>query len=193
MTSSASPGAGSSARNCCSCSRARNRKLYLSFVNFAFFGDEGDTFGNVLAILCGLADAPQARRVVRALERAQVNAPYPVRVTCDPVPEDSFLWRPYMMRHKQNLPWQYHNGGIWPFVGGFWVAALAACGMRERAHDELVKVATANQLGNWAFSEWLHGQTFARSGMVGQSWNAAAFLIGMQALADDAALFAPKG
>ncbi len=174
-------------------SRARNRELYLSFVNFAFFGDEGDAFGNVLAILCGLADAPQARRIVGALERAQVNVRYPLRVTCDPVPEDSFLWRPYMMRHKQNLPWQYHNGGIWPFVGGFWVAALAACGMRELARDELAKVAAANQLGNWAFNEWLHGQTFARSGMTGQSWNAAAFLIGMQALADDAALFAAKG
>ena len=31
--------------------RARNRDLYLSFVNFASFGQEGDVFGNVLADL----------------------------------------------------------------------------------------------------------------------------------------------
>ncbi len=156
---------------------AHNRDLYLSFVNFAFFGDEGDAFGNILALLCGLADQRNAQRVLKALQRARLNDPYPVRVLCDPVPPDSFLWRPYMTRHRQNLPWQYHNGGIWPFVGGFWVIALAACGLRKQAGEDLARLAAANQLGNWAFNEWLHGLTFAPSGMAGQSWNAAAYLM----------------
>ncbi|RPI42303.1 MAG: glycoside hydrolase, partial [Betaproteobacteria bacterium] len=69
-------------------SQARNRDLYLSFVNFAFFGDEGDTFGNVLAILAGLADSAHAFRIVRALKAADVNSRYPVRAVCDPVPEE---------------------------------------------------------------------------------------------------------
>ncbi|HEY9396607.1 MAG TPA: glycoside hydrolase 100 family protein [Burkholderiales bacterium] len=155
---------------------ARNHDLYLSFVNFAFYGDEGDVFGNVLAILFGLADESAGHRIVRALEHAQVHAPYPVRVVCNPILEASFLWRPYMSRHQQNFAWQYHNGGIWPFVGGFWVAALAATGLHEAAQRELVKVARANEVGNWAFNEWLHGRTLAPSGMDGQSWNAAAFL-----------------
>ena len=148
---------------------ARNHDLYLSFVNFAFYGDEGDVFGDVLAILFGLADESAGHRIVRALEHAQVHAPYPVRVVCNPILEASFLWR-------QNFAWQYHNGGIWPFVGGFWVAALAATGLHEAAQRELVKVARANEVGNWAFNEWLHGRTLAPSGMDGQSWNAAAFL-----------------
>src|SRR5262245_26910687 len=42
--------------------KARNRDLYLSFVNFSFFGDEGDVFGNVLATLCGALNASAARR-----------------------------------------------------------------------------------------------------------------------------------
>ena len=44
--------------------RARHRDLYLSFVNFSFFGDEGDTFGNVLAVLCGL-DRRRRLRIAR--------------------------------------------------------------------------------------------------------------------------------
>ncbi len=36
--------------------------LYLSFVNFAFFGEEGDVFGNVLAVLLGLADRIASKR-----------------------------------------------------------------------------------------------------------------------------------
>jgi hypothetical protein len=157
--------------------RARHRDLYLSFVNFAQFGDEGDTFGNVLAVLCGLADDAARHRTLRALARAGVDDPYPVRVVCEPIPETSLLWRPYMSRHRQNYAWQYHNGGIWPFVGGFWVAALAESGLRDEAARALVKLARANAVADWSFSEWLHGRTFEPSGMRGQSWNAAAFLM----------------
>jgi Alkaline and neutral invertase len=156
--------------------RARHRNLYLSFVNFSFFGDEGDVFGNVLAVLCGLADAAAMRRTVAGLEHARVHEPYPVRAVCVPIDETSFLWRPYMSRHQQNYAWQYHNGGIWPMVGGFWVMAQLAAGDRVRAQRELVKLARACALEDWQFNEWLHGQTLEPAGMPGQSWNAAAFL-----------------
>jgi hypothetical protein len=174
--------------------RAKRRALYLSFVNFSFFGEEGDTFGNVLAVLCGLADPAARRRTLRGLERAQIHDPYPVRAVCSPIEQSSFLWRPYMSRHEQNYAWQYHNGGIWPMVGGFWVAALVAGGERDKAGRELVKLARACALDDWAFNEWLHGQSLEPMGMPGQSWNAAAFLmadhavrqtppVGLQALA----------
>lgn len=162
--------------------RARRRDLYLSFVNFAQHGDEGDVFGNLLAVLCGLADGPDSRRVLRALRRERVADPYPVRVVCEPIAESSALWRPYMSRHRQNLAWQYHNGGIWPFVGGFWVTALAAAGApAAQVRHDLAAVARANALGDWQFNEWLHGQTLKPQGMPRQSWNAAAFLIAHRA------------
>jgi Alkaline and neutral invertase len=162
--------------------RARNRELYLSFVNFSFWGEEGDVFGNLLAVLFGLADGAMTRRILRTLERAGVADPYPVRVVCDPILESDRLWRPYMGRHRQNLAWQYHNGGIWPFVGGFWAATLAEQGTLVQARHELAKVARANRLGDWEFNEWLHGTTHAPDGMPGQSWNAAAFLLAFACL-----------
>jgi Alkaline and neutral invertase len=168
---------------------ARNRDLYLSFVNFAQVGDEGDTLGNVLAILCGLADDAARHRVLRALVRAGVSDPYPVRVVCDPIPEGSLLWRPYMSRHRQNYAWQYHNGGIWPFAGGLWVAAMVEAGLHNQARDELLKLACANALENGSFNEWLHGRTLQPGGMRGQSWSAAAFLIAEHAVASRHALF----
>jgi hypothetical protein len=162
---------------------ARNRELYLSFVNFSFFGDEGDVFGNVLAVLCGLADDAAAHRTLHALARANVANPYPVRALIDPIPEKSMLWRPYMTRHRQNYAWQYHNGGIWPFVGGFYVCALAEAGLRNEAAAELVRLAQANAVADWGFVEWLHGRTLEPCGMRGQSWNAATFLLARHALA----------
>ncbi|MGE0358866.1 MAG: amylo-alpha-1,6-glucosidase [Burkholderiales bacterium] len=156
---------------------ARDRGLFLSFVNFAAFGDEGDVFGNILAVLCGLAGDDEARAVMRALLAAGVDDPYPVRVTCEPIAQDNPLWRPYMERHSQNFAWQYHNGGIWPFVGGLWVTALARVGETQAAKRALGRLAQANALGDWAFCEWLHGQTASLGGMRGQSWNAATFLL----------------
>jgi hypothetical protein len=164
--------------------RARNRDLYLSFVNFAFFGEEGDVFGNLLAVLCGLADSRASRRTLDALQRARVSRLYPVRVVTHPIRRRSALWRPYMSRHRQNQVWQYHNGGIWPMVGGFWVVALAAAGRLPQARLELERLARACALRNWSFNEWLHGTKATPRGMPGQSWNAAAFLIAERAVAE---------
>ena len=164
--------------------RARGRELYLSFVNFSFFGEEGDVFGNILAVLCGLADPPASRRTLDALQRARVSRLHPVRAVTRPIRRRSALWRPYMARHRQNEVWQYHNGGIWPMVGGFWVMALAAAGRASQARLELEKLARACAVRNWAFTEWLHGTKGTPRGMAGQSWNAAAFLLAERAVAD---------
>jgi Alkaline and neutral invertase len=163
---------------------ARAKDLYLSFVNFSFFGEEGDVFGNVLAVLLGLADAHAGRRTLDALTRSQASEPYPIRAVTRPIKRASLLWRPYMARHRQNLVWQYHNGGIWPMVGGFWIAALVAAGRKQQAAAELVKLARACAVKDWAFTEWLHGKTLAPRGMPGQSWNAAAYLMAERAVSD---------
>jgi glycogen debranching enzyme len=161
----------------------RDPGLYLSFVNFAIAGDEGDVFGNLLAVLCGAADPSMGRRIVRTLHDAKAADPYPIRVTLHPLSREHELWRPYMGRHQQNHPHQYHNGGIWPFVGGFWVLALAQLGHRDLAQQALVRLARVNALDDWRFTEWFHGRTLKPMGMAGQSWNAATFLLAHNALA----------
>ncbi|HSO07469.1 MAG TPA: glycoside hydrolase 100 family protein [Pelomicrobium sp.] len=162
--------------------RAKARELYLSFVNFSFWGEEGDVFGNLLAILLGLASGPRARSILRALRAGKVDEPWPVRATVTPIEADSPLWRVYMERHRQNLAWQYHNGGAWPMVGGFWVMALAALGETVAARQALVRLAEANAVNGFEFNEWFHGRTGEPMGMAGQSWSAAAFLLAQGAL-----------
>ncbi len=165
----------------------RGSGLYISFVNFSFVGHEGDVFGNLLAILFGLAGDAMAHQIVRAMLAARVAEPYPVRVVTHPMGVDDPFWRMYMNRHKQNHPYQYHNGGIWPFVGGYWVMALAQMGMHDLAAAELAKLAQVNRLDNWRFTEWFHGRTLKPAGMGGQSWNAATFLIASKALEQNVA------
>lgn len=160
----------------------RHPELYLSFVNLGTWGEEGDVFGNLLAILFGLAGDGPAHRILHALRAARVDAPAPVRAVCTPIGRASPLWRPYMERHRQNLAFRYHNGGAWPFIGGFWSLALAARGQTDEARAALLRVAEANQRGDWEFNEWFHGETGEPGGMAGQSWNAALLLLGLAGL-----------
>ncbi len=156
--------------------------LYLSFVNFSFWGDEGDVFGNILSVLLGLAEPGPAERVVEALWREQIGVPFPARTVCRPIEPTDPLWRPYMDRHRQNRPHQYHNGGAWPFIGGFWAMALLQVGRRRDAEAALDGIAEAARVEDWAFFEWFHGRSAEPGGMRGQSWNAAMYLLAEAAL-----------
>jgi glycogen debranching enzyme len=169
--------------------QGHDRDLFLSFVNFSFFGEEGDVFGNVLAVLLGLTTEAASTRTLEALNNAKVSDPYPVRVVTRPIKQNNSLWRPYMARHRQNFVWQYHNGGVWPMVGGFWVTALVAAGRNAQAKSELTKLARVCALRNWRFTEWLHGKTLSPRGMPGQSWNAAAFLMAENAVSAEKTVF----
>jgi glycogen debranching enzyme len=164
---------------------AKAGDFYLSFVNFSFWGKEIDVFGNILAMLFGLAEKSKASRMVERLIELKVNLPYPVRVVHSPIGRKSSLWRQYMQRYLQNLPHQYHNGGIWPFVGGFWAILLARLGKRRVAWQELERFAAANSVNNWEFNEWFHGVTGEPMGMAGQSWNAAMFVLAFHVLQGD--------
>jgi glycogen debranching enzyme len=161
---------------------AREREFYLSFVNFSFWGEEIDVFGNVLACLFKIPSSLRQASIINALLRKKANLPYPVRSVLSPIQKNGFLWRPYMERHKQNSPYQYHNGGIWPFVAGFWVMLLAQGKRKDLARTELARYAEACRLNNWEFNEWLDGNSGMPRGMAGQSWNAAMFVLAWHAL-----------
>lgn len=163
---------------------AKSRDFCLSFVNFSFCGEEVDVFGNILSALFDLARPSDGSRLADSLLRLRVDHPYPVRVVHFPIEEDSLLWRPYMERHKQNLPYQYHNGGIWPLAGGFWVMLLAKLRRKKLAVKALERLAEANRVNNWEFNEWFHGKTGRPMGMAGQSWNAAMFILAYHSLQD---------
>lgn len=164
--------------------RQKESDYFLSFVNFSFWGPEIDVYGNILAMLFGLSTFSRASRLADFFLGLRINYPHPVRVVHSPIRRNSRLWRPYMERHLQNFPYQYHNGGIWPFVGGFWVLLLCRLGRKDFAWEELARFAEANWLNGWDFNEWLHGRTGKPMGMGGQSWNAGMFLLAYHALRD---------
>jgi sucrose-6F-phosphate phosphohydrolase len=138
-----------------------------------------DTYGNILAFLMNVLDVDRARTAFRFMWGVGVNQPWPVANLYPVVQAGDPDWKPYYTVNLLNLPHHYHNGGIWPMVGGLWVRFIERLGFHEVACRELVRLAQLNQLGRdheWEFNEWAHGQTGRPMGKAYQAWSAASFL-----------------
>ena len=114
-----------------------------------------------------------------------LNEPYPVQAVYPVVHPNDKDWREYYRVRNINQPHHYHNGGAWPFIGGFYVAALVQAGRTAEAEHQLARLAAMNRLGRdreWEFNEWLHGLSGRPMGFGGQSWSAAMFLYACHAV-----------
>lgn len=144
-----------------------------------------DVLGNVLAFLTNVIDVDRARTAFRFMWGVGVSQPWPAVNLYPVVQSGDPDWRPYYTVNLLNLPHHYHNGGIWPFIGGMWVRFIHRLGLHDIARNELVKLAQVNRLGKaqpWEFNEWVHGTTGLPMGKAYQAWSAAAYLRACQEL-----------
>lgn len=144
-----------------------------------------DVWGNILAFLFNVLDVARARTAFEFMWGAGVSEPFPTRNLYPPVATGDPEWRPYFVVNFLNLPNHYHNGGIWPHIGGMWVRFIHRLGMRGLACRELVRLAELNRRGvrgEWEFNEWAHAATGRPMGKRFQAWSAAAYLRACQEL-----------
>ncbi len=161
------------------------RPHYLPYMAFRDYGDRFDTFGNLLAILFGVADQKKADLILDYIQGTGLNDPFPVRVVYPVVNPGEKDWRDYFRVRNLNLPHHYHNGGAWAFIGGFYVAALVQAGRMDEAEVQLAKLTEMNRLGvraEWEFNEWFHGVSGRPMGYAEQSWSAAMYLYALDAV-----------
>ena len=156
-----------------------SRPYYLPWVAFREYGDWCDSLGNLLAILTGVADRHRAEHILRFMHQVGMHEPYPTKAIHPPIYPGESNWREYYRSRNLNIPHQYHNGGIWPMIGGFHVAALVQHKWHSEAERLLYSLARANQQGingEWEFNEWMHGSSGHPMGYAQQAWSAAMYL-----------------
>ena len=150
-------------------------QYYLPYLGFRAVGEWFDSLGNLLAILSGVADQRRSDLILDLIGRHSLDA-WPLRSLTPAVRPGDPDWRDYY--GTLNLPHQYHNGGVWPFIGGFYVAALVKAGQVEAAASVLVRLAALNQDGE--FNEWHHGETGVPMGARDQAWSAGMYLFAFE-------------
>jgi len=162
-------------------------KPYYALWSYKVYRSERfDLLGNSLAILSGIASPSRAKELVSWIE-AECNSLRKNEELAVDLPPNLFPYiKPedpdWMPRYKNyNQPGEYHNGGIWPFVCGFYVAALVAAGRYHLAERKLIALAELVQPARVAkvkfgFNEWLRAQDGTPQGQDWQSWSAAMYL-----------------
>ncbi len=176
-----------------------------------------DSLGNVLAILTGLAKKTIAQKIIKHIEKEKINQPYPLKAIWPPIKPGDKEWHSYFSKCDAKIPLHYLNGGVWPFIGGFWVAALVKVRQLDKAKKELEKLAQANlqiiknpstppyisptnkskkiskaklrQLRQKEFNEWLHGKTGKPMGEPYQGWSAGTYVYAYWCVKEKKALF----
>jgi len=164
----------------------RHKPYYALWSYKVYRSERFDLLGNSLAILTGIASPSRARDLVLWIETecAALRRNEDLAVELPPIlfpyirPDDPD-WMPRYKRYNQ--PGEYHNGGVWPFACGFYVAALVAAGRSQLAQrklialTELVRPARRADV-EFGFNEWLRAQDGTPQGEDWQSWSAAMYL-----------------
>ncbi|MGD0573008.1 MAG: glycoside hydrolase 100 family protein [Sedimentisphaerales bacterium] len=167
-----------------------NKPYYALWAYKVYRSERFDLLGNSIAILTGLASTSRARRIISWVE-AECRSMRKNGELAGNLPPNFFPYiRPgdpdWFARYaKYNKPGDYHNGGIWPFVCGFYVAALVAAGKYELAEKkllaltELVRPARKAKV-EFGFNEWFKAQDGIPRGEDWQSWSAAMYFYATQ-------------
>jgi len=145
-----------------------------------------DLLGNSLAILAGIALPTRAKHIIYWIESECVLMRNCGELVVDLPPNFFPYVRPgdqeWMPRYeKYNQPGEYHNGGIWPFICGFYIAALVATRRYKLAEKKLVALTNLIQPSREAdvqfgFNEWHRAQDGTPQGEDWQTWSAAMYL-----------------
>jgi len=165
--------------------RLWNGKYYISYRwknhnKYKETGDWFDSFGNLLAIVFGLADDKMANQILDYIKKKKIALPYPMKTMDPPIKKGSPYWQDYYLDCEAGTPTHYLNGGIWPFIGGFYVLALIKAKRFKEAEVALESLAEANTKGN-SFPEWIDPASKQTHGIY-QAWSAGTYILAYNSL-----------
>jgi glycogen debranching enzyme len=144
-------------------------------------GDWFDSLGNILAIVFELADEEKAIKILNYIKKKKIAEPHPIRAIYPPIKKGSPYWQDYYLDCLAGVPNNYLNGGVWGYIGCFYVLALIKVGKMKDAETELKKIAEVNlKLG---FPEWIHPtKHIATVRDQLQAWEAGTYILAYKSL-----------
>jgi hypothetical protein len=172
----------------------KNKPYYAFWSYKVFSSDRFDLLGNSLAILSGLTSVTRSEEIILWVEEECANMLKKGELAVD-LPPNFFPfilpgdldWHPRYANY--NMPGNYHNGGIWPFICGFYVAALVAAGKFALAEKKLLALTKLIKISNdknleFGFNEWIKAQDGKVMGQDWQTWSAALYLYAVKCVKD---------
>ena len=145
-----------------------------------------DGFANSLALLLNIGSKNDQQELLTYTSSLEENLPLKLLPAFWPViKEEDPDWRWLTNNCKyefRNHPYEFHNGGTWQMVNGFYGLGLIRLGEKEKARKILDRIELLNEKENWSFYENFNSQTGDPNGVPFCAWSAAGAIIIEQAL-----------
>lgn len=163
---------------------------WMAYFSPTGYGYRFDAMANSLVSLLGIANDEQRQRTDEFIDKKVIREDMKVLPAFSPVIKQIDAdWEDLQSTFSnsfKNKPHEFHNGGLWQLINGFYVADLAARGETERANEYLAAIHEANMKDDngdtWGFYEFLNGETLKPGGTRLQTWSASAAIMGHFAL-----------
>jgi hypothetical protein len=138
-----------------------------------------DSLGNFLAIVFDLATPDKANKILDYVKKKKIAEPYPARTMYPPITKKSKHWEDYFSDCEAGEPDHYSNGGIWGYIGGFYILSLIKMKRFSEAETALKRLALRDLEGD--FPEWTHPKTKKHYGNM-QAWEAGMYILAYESL-----------
>ena len=175
-------------------------KPYYALWSYKIYSSERfDLLGNSLAILSGIASPSRAEEMISWVEEECAGMRDRGELAVDLPPNFFPFIKPgdpdwHVRYAAYNKPGDYHNGGIWPFICGFYVAALVAARKYTLAGEKLLALTHVLKISidgkvDFGFNEWLKAQDGKPMGQDWQTWSAALYLYAVKCVEEKSTPF----
>ncbi len=141
-----------------------------------------DTFAISLLLMSDILETDTHATLRKHVLDFGLNKDFPILPAFDPViTEKDYEWKRlaldflYEFRNKPN---EYHNGGLWPLVHGFFISTLP----QNEGFEQLDAFAQVLARDSYIFPEFYHGKTFKALGTKDLSFSASAYIIAYEAI-----------
>lgn len=152
----------------------------------AGYKTEFDAFATSLALMLNIGDTDfQQQSLNYAFNLSKSTALKMLPAFWPPIFETDPHWNLLKDNCKyefRNFPYEFHNGGSWPMVNGFFGLALQLKNENEKANEILNALNEANAINDFSFFENFNTETKQVNGVPYCSWSAAATVLVHQSL-----------
>lgn len=136
------------------------------------------SFGNLLAVIFGLATDRQGRELMGMFELHwdELIGHMPVKIVYPAAEDERWAW--VTGKDPKNAPWSYHNGGNWPCILWAFTAAAIMTGRTDLAERAIASATDRLVTDQWPeYYDGRKGGLIGRRSNLYQTWSATSLII----------------
>lgn len=162
--------------------RAYNELQFKGFMPCSFspagYKTQFDAFANALVLLLNIGSDDFQNEILKTFQTIKNETDLKlIPAFWPPIQESDLDWNLLKNNCKyefRNYPHEFHNGGSWSMVNGFYGLALLSKNQKEKALQVLDSINSANEIEDFSFFENFNTKTSKPNGVAFCAWSAAA-------------------